>query len=307
MPDLWMSREFANRKVEQRMLSESTCAIQSQAKVILLDPLSQENYRVRLECPELATVILPGQFFMLRSPDRTDPLLGRPFALYDTYLENGKPVGIDVGFHVVGKMTALLEDVQPGQNLEIWGPLGNGFPELGTKHLIQVAGGIGYTPFVAVSREALLHKEYGQTQRSGIRAERASLIYGVRSACFQANMDDLSDLNDLDIQICTEDGTAGHHGLVTDLLEPLLESGSADDQVVLTCGPLRMMQAVSELCSKYDVRCWASLETPMACGFGACFSCVVPIKTGEGSWDYRRSCVEGPVFPANDILWGDIS
>jgi len=287
----------------------TTCennACQSLARVISLDPLSDENYRVRLECPEIAAAILPGQFFMLRCPDRTDPLLGRPFALYDTYEVDGKPVGIDVGFHVVGKMTGLMEDLQPGQEVEIWGPLGNGFPQVETGHLIQVAGGIGYTPFVAVSREALLGKQYGTASRQGIKAEKASLIYGVRTSRFRANMDDLSDLNDLDIQICTEDGSEGHHGLVTDLLKPMLESGQKERITVLTCGPLRMMQAVSALCEELGVACWASLETPMACGFGACFSCVVPVKTEDG-WDYRRSCMEGPVFPAGDILWQSIS
>ena len=280
-------------------------AMQIEAQVVELGVLCDENYRVRLSCAELAQQILPGQFFMLRKPGCTDPLLGRPFALYDTVLdEAGRAVGIDVGFHVVGKMTGIMEELSPGDPLEIWGPLGNGFPAVQTDHLIQVAGGIGYTPFVATSREALMQKKYGTTtERQRIRAKKASLIYGVREKRFCADMGDLSDIEGLDIQLCTEDGTAGHHGLVTDLLQPMLTENPGESKIVFTCGPVRMMQAVARLCAAHQTECWVSLETPMACGFGACFSCVVPIKQAEGEWDYRRSCLEGPVFPGSEILW----
>ncbi len=280
-------------------------AMQTEAQVVELSILCEENYRVRLNCEELAQQILPGQFFMLRKPGGSDPLLGRPFALYDTVLdETGRAVGIDVGFHVVGKMTGIMQKLSPGETLELWGPLGNGFPAIQTDHLIQVAGGIGYTPFVATSREVLMQKKYGtDSERCRIQAEKASLIYGVREKRFCADMSDLSDINGLDIQLCTEDGTAGHHGLVTDLLQPMLTNDSNESKIVFTCGPIRMMQAVAQLCEKYNTECWVSLETPMACGFGACFSCVVPTKQTEGEWDYRRSCLEGPVFSGSEIFW----
>lgn len=284
----------------------TTLAMQIEAQVVELTVLCEENYRLRLACPELAMQILPGQFFMLRKPGCSDPLLGRPFALYDTVAdESGRTIGMDVGFHVVGKMTAIMEQLTSGETLELWGPLGNGFPEIETEHLIQVAGGIGYTPFVATSRQALLHKQYGNTEAGhrGIQAEKATLLYGIRSKNFQADMSDLSDIQGLDIQVCTEDGSEGHHGLVTDLLVPMLTETSQKSKVVFTCGPIRMMQAVAQLCEKNNVECWVSLETPMACGFGACFSCVVPTKQANNDWDYRRSCMEGPVFPGNEILW----
>lgn len=283
----------------------STLAIQSVAQVIELGVLCDENYRVRLSCAELARQILPGQFFMLRKPGCTDPLLGRPFALYDTVQDQaGETIGIDVGFHVVGRMTAIMEELAPGDTLEIWGPLGNGFPAIQTDHLIQVAGGIGYTPFVATSREVLMQKKYGtEIDRHRIQAKKASLIYGVREKRFCADMSDLSDIKGLGIQLCTEDGSAGHHGLVTDILLAMLTEESAGSKVVFTCGPVRMMQAVAQLCEKQSVECWVSLETPMACGFGACFSCVVPAKQEEAGWDYRRSCLEGPVFPGCEISW----
>lgn len=284
----------------------TACSLTNQfdATVSQLEQLADEVYRVRLECPPLAQAILPGQFLMLRMPQRNDPLLGRPFALYDTVGDPKQPTALDIGFHVVGKMTSLMETLQPGEQLEVWGPLGNGFPELETTHLLQVAGGIGYTPFVAVSREALLQKTYGTPARSGIRAERGTLIYGVKSARFAARMDDLADLSGkLDIEVCTEDGSTGYEGLVTGPLRRRLAERGNEPTTVLTCGPLVMMRVVAEICREFDVPCLVSLETPMACGFGACFSCVVPVVTGPDEWDYQRSCMEGPVFEAERIHW----
>src|SRR5438128_11603116 len=92
--------------------------------------LARDTYRIRLHAAELARLIRPGQFVMLRLPGRTDPLLGRPFALYDTVPdEAGRPVGIDVVYLVVGKMTGLLAEVAAGEKVEAGGPLGNGFPD----------------------------------------------------------------------------------------------------------------------------------------------------------------------------------
>src|SRR6059036_3824502 len=94
--------------------------------------LARDTYRVRLHAPELARAIQPGQFIMLRLPGRTDPLLGRPFALYDTVLDaGGQPFAVDIVYLVVGKLTGLLAQVCAGDRVEAWGPLGNGFPDLG--------------------------------------------------------------------------------------------------------------------------------------------------------------------------------
>src|SRR5207302_29972 len=118
--------------------------------------LARDTYRVRLGAPQLAAAIRPGQFLMLRLPRTCDPLLGRPFALYDTVLEDGRAVAVDVVYLVVGKMTSRLAELHPGDTLEAWGPLGNGFlPLEGTGHVGLVAGGIGQTPFLAYIRELL--------------------------------------------------------------------------------------------------------------------------------------------------------
>src|SRR5207253_351290 len=105
----------------------------------------------------IAAAIRPGQFVMLRLPNTTDPLLGRPFALYDTVLDaGGTPIGIDVVYLVVGKMTGKLASLIARSSLEIWGPLGKPFLDVGTPEQVRlVGGGIGQTPFLAYARELL--------------------------------------------------------------------------------------------------------------------------------------------------------
>ena len=117
-------------------------------------PLARDTYRVRARAPEAAQRIVPGQFVMLRLPQLNDPLLGRPLALYDTVLDaSGAPAGLDIVYLAIGKMTRRLATLAAGDALELWGPLGNGFPPTPTRHLVIVAGGIGQTPFVALARD----------------------------------------------------------------------------------------------------------------------------------------------------------
>lgn len=290
-------------------MTESAClpgmvlsARQYTAQVDDVRKLATDTFAVRLRQPELARQITPGQFFMVRTSTGSDPLLGRPFALFDTYEDDsGHPVGIDFGFVVVGKLTNLMSRWQPGEDVQVWGPLGNGFEPPSAKHLICVAGGIGQTPFLGVVQEALGHKHYGKPVRTASnRPDSVKLLYGVRSKDYLAGLKEF-DVPGLDLQIATDDGTAGHHGLVTELLQKNLNDCREDVQIYC-CGPEPMMKAVADLCAAMAVPCWLSLETPMACGFGACFSCVTTVREPDGSTDYRRTCVEGPVFPAERLV-----
>lgn len=276
---------------------------QQTAVVLGQELLAQNTYRMRLECPALARQILPGQFFMLRAVDRSDPLLGRPFALLDVARdEDGTPFGIDFGYVVVGKLTGLLATLPAGAPLEIWGPLGNGFAPVTSGHLAIVAGGIGQTPFVAVVREALGLDQYGDPVRKPAgRPDKITVCYGARSAKLLAGIDWFQ-LPGVDLRIATDDGTQGHRGYVTDLLSQLIASDDPPT-TVYCCGPEPMMRAVAGIAGRAGVPAWLSLETPMACGFGACFSCVTRLRQPDGTWDYRRVCVEGPVFPADQVVF----
>tara|TARA_R110002095_G_scaffold152023_4_gene131614 strand:- start:404 stop:1276 length:873 start_codon:yes stop_codon:yes gene_type:complete len=273
------------------------------ATVIEQEQMAWSTYRLRLECPQIARVILPGQFFMVREPGVNDPLLGRPFALYDTCLdETGQPTGFDFGYVVIGKLTSRMTHWQPGDQVEVWGPLGNGFPQPGSGALAMVAGGIGQTPFLATAREALGQRKYGEPQRQLAEfPSSVSLLYGARSQEYLAGLDDFR-LPGLEVNVATDDGSYGHHGFVTDLLQQQID-GPAPPATIFCCGPEPMMEAVSRMAIAAGITCWLSLETPMACGFGACFSCVAKVRISDEEWDYRRTCVEGPVFNAESLVF----
>jgi dihydroorotate dehydrogenase electron transfer subunit len=266
--------------------------LQRRCRVLENVPLAERTYRIRLDSPDLAAAFLPGQFLMLRLPGTTDPLLGRPFALYDTALDAGAhPVAVDVVYLVVGKMTGLLAGLRPGDAVEAWGPLGNGFLDVaGVEHVGLVAGGIGQTPFLAQARALLGGRGYGgrPARRS---AKRVSLYYGVRTAALAAGVEDFRAAG-AEVHMASDDGSLGFAGFVTRLLER-----HEPPQALMGCGPEPMLRALAALARRWAVPCQLSLETPMACGVGVCFSCVTKLKAGDG-WDYRRVCVEGPVFDA---------
>jgi dihydroorotate dehydrogenase electron transfer subunit len=259
-------------------------------------PLARHTYRIRLHAPDLAGAIRPGQFLMLRLPATTDPLLGRPFALYDTVLEASRPVAVDVVYLVVGKMTARLAEVRPGERLETWGPLGNGFPSLtAAGHVALVAGGIGQTPFLAHVRQLLGTRGYGG-QPARREARRVSLFYGVRTADLAAGVEDFRAAG-AEVHLASDDGSLGERGFVTQVLQK-----HAPPEHLFGCGPEPMLHALADVARRWAVPCHVSLETPMACGVGICFSCVTKVKTADG-WDYRRTCVEGPIFDAACLEW----
>lgn len=260
--------------------------------------IARDTYRLRFECPQIATTIRVGQFIMLRVHGLQDPLIGRAFALYDT---DGHHV--DIVYHASGKMTRSMARLAAGDQVEVWGPLGNGFGLAPVRHLVLVAGGIGQTPFLALGKAYQGQQQYGRTPPPD-RPERITLCYGARSVDYLAGVVDFEQCG-IEVRVSTDDGTQGHHGLVTQDLERLLQQGSfpADATRICCCGPEPMMEATSELASRYQVAIDVSLETPMACGIGICFSCVARVRQPDGSWDYRRTCVEGPVFPGQDIVW----
>jgi dihydroorotate dehydrogenase electron transfer subunit len=263
-------------------------------------PVARNTYRLRFACPEIARRIVPGQFVMLRLADCNDPLLGRPLALYDVVPDAmGRPHSLDIVYETVGKMTRLLPEFSAGSRLEVWGPLGNGFPPTPTEHLVMVAGGIGQTPFLALAREYLGLCVYGDPPRHVPHARKITLCYGVRHREYLAGVEDFRCL-DVTVQLSTDDGSQGYQGLVTDLIRPVVERSAWACRIVC-CGPEAMMQSTAQIARELGVPCQVSLESPMACGIGICFSCVKKIRDAAGGWDYRRTCVEGPVFEAADV------
>ncbi|MCA9133737.1 MAG: dihydroorotate dehydrogenase electron transfer subunit [Planctomycetales bacterium] len=267
--------------------------------------IARDTMRLRISVPAMAQRVLPGQFFMLRNPAGNDPLIGRAFALYDVaseYAAGAEGGWLDLVYLVKGKLTSSLVKLRAGDAVAVWGPLGNGFAPEPCQHLIMVAGGIGQTPFVALAKEALGQQKFGAgPQRPAGYASRVSLCYGVRSAEHLAGVEQFEAAG-VEVHIATEDGSLGPPRRVTDTLVELLRSCEGQAMRMVCCGPEPMMEAVADIAAERDIACQVSLETPMACGIGICFTCVAKVGTAD-DWDYKRTCVEGPVFNAREILW----
>ena len=276
-------------------------AVQATVAIEANEPVARNTFRLRFRFPELAERITPGQFLMIRLDGFDDPLIGRPLALFDTGGAGGREF-VEVVYLLSGKMTTRLAQYQPGQKIVVWGPLGNGFAPANVDHLLMVAGGIGQTPFLALAKEHLGIQAYGDGSRPVCRAGRVTLCYGARSADLLAGVAEFERAG-VTVHAFTEDGSAGRKGLVTEGLRELLDVGQQESRRVVACGPEGMLKAVSQLVAAYPVSAQVSLETPMACGIGICFSCVASVRDHEGHVDYRRTCVEGPVFEAGDICW----
>ncbi len=266
--------------------------------------IAASTMRIRVEDGSLARSVLPGQFFMLRLPDRNDPLIGRAFAVYDCSPDRAgsDAAWLDFVYLVKGRMTSALMHVLPGAEIELVGPLGNSFSVQPVDHLILVAGGVGFTPMWLVAQEALGLKSFGTPARPSGYARRVSLCYGVRTV---ASMIETTAFREKGIEcyLTTDDGSFGPPCYVTDRLREILTATDPGTSTrIVCCGPEPMMEAVSMMAQQHQVPCEVSLETPMACGLGICFTCVAKIGSAD-QWDYRRTCVEGPIFDGASVVW----
>jgi dihydroorotate dehydrogenase electron transfer subunit len=124
----------------------------------------------------------------------------------------------------------------------------------------------------------------------------------VRTADLVAGVPDFESAG-IEVRLSSDDGTIGYHGFVTDVLRGVLAESRGEDRLVVCCGPEPMMRTVAKLCQQNETQCIVSLETPMSCGIGICFSCVTKVRQPDGGWDWKRTCVEGPVFDAEKIEW----
>jgi dihydroorotate dehydrogenase electron transfer subunit len=264
--------------------------------------IAQDTWRMTFIAPELARQTVPGQFFMVRLADQNDPLIGRALAMYSTHRDaRGNPQAISVVYVVKGKFTQALSKCVAGSSIQVWGPLGNGFSTAPTEHLILVAGGVGQTPMLTLAQAALGKSQFGSPVQTNGYAKRVTLCYGARNQAYLAGLEEFQKAC-TDVRIATDDGSLGHHGRVTDLLRNTLDESSSYCRIAC-CGPEPMMEATSEIADTYRVPCEVSLETPMACGIGICFTCVAKVKQADGAWDYVRTCMDGPVFDSERLVW----
>jgi dihydroorotate dehydrogenase electron transfer subunit len=251
-------------------------------------------YLMRLKAPEIAQDALPGQFIHIKCSKDNYPLLRRPFSIHRIDKEKGE---IFILFQIVGEGTKLLAQRAVGDDLDIMGPIGNGFniyPE--SRKIMIVGGGMGVAPLLALCEESM---RQGKEVRVLIGALKKELVIGEESfKILGAKVD-----------IATDDGSYQYKGLVTDLLEGTIKEGWLADQI-FACGLKLMLRKINEIALKVNIDYQVSLEERMACGIGACLGCVCKIKTkdkkeGKVKYEFKRVCVDGPVFKASEVVWDD--
>lgn len=260
------------------------------AKVLYNIHINDRYFRLGLAFE--ARRVRAGQFFMLRVTGGLDPLLRRPLGVYKVLEESGDEgggsfsgTGVEFLYEVVGRGTRILSEREAGEEIDILGPLGNGFPleeAAGDKSVIMVGGGMGIVPFYLTAKAL----------KGGL------FLFGGRGAAEAGLTEDFKGL-DSDVRISTDDGSVGRKGFVTELLAAEITSGS----VVYACGPPGMLRAVAEMAEGAGARSFVSLERAMACGIGVCLGCAVKTNEDKGNKVYKMVCSEGPVFDASRIDW----
>lgn len=263
------------------------------AAVVSNTRLSDDYSVIALAAPAIASLAQPGQFVMVKPARGTDPLLRRPFSIFEILRDrSGTPTGISVFNKRIGVGTGLLYEVEPGARIACLGPLGRPFvPVDPPDEAWMVAGGVGLAPFVTLA-EALR-----------ARGTAATLFYGARRAAELYYVDVFERLG-VRVVLATEDGSRGTSGRITVPLGHALDARPPRASVRLyVCGPTPMMRAVAELAASRDRPCEVSLEQVMGCGLGGCYSCVVLAGDIGGTPHFTRSCIEGPVFDARRIVW----
>ncbi len=240
------------------------------------------------DAPTPVAMATPGQFVMLRGAWGRDLLNPRAFSVFEVIDDRR----FSILAKVFGRGTARLAAAEPGARLTVTGPLGRGFlaPRADCTQLL-VAGGVGFPP---------LHFQARLAARAA-RPASCELLYGGRSR------DDLLLVDELDAwqipyALATDDGSVGVHGRVTELLEARLKDALATGERVeiLACGPTPMLRAVRTLGLAKGIDTYLCLEENMACGFGVCLGCAVPV---HGARPYRYCCTDGPVFDAKEVRW----
>jgi dihydroorotate dehydrogenase electron transfer subunit len=258
------------------------------APIEALKNLGAGYFLLAVHSPEVAREATPASFVMIGLPEIDAMLLRRPFSVARVQGET-----IEILFKVVGRGTATFSRLEAGDRLSLLGPLGRGFridddPE--REHLL-VAGGIGNAPFPLLVQELLRRGRPSRLFFGGRSAEDLTLLDWFEEHCEH-------------VEVCTEDGSAGEKGLVTAPLTAHLDRDPARPRTIYACGPEPMLRAVRGLALERGVEAQLSLEEHMACGFGVCLGCVVPVRGAENEYGrFRRCCVEGPVFTAEELDW----
>lgn len=245
-------------------------------------------FEMRVTAPKIAPRVEPGQFVHVRAAGNPVQFLRMPLAVYDVHDEEGEEGSIELCYQVVGEGTRQLSSLVAGDRLDLLGPVGNGWrPPEGTKRALLVGGGVGAPALNLLAR------------RLTARGARTDVALGAQTyaklSCSGKLRESVAPEKGL-VHVATDDGSFGVTGFVTAVSSRLIGSGIYD--YVAVCGPVPMMRNAVQPALRRGVACQVSMETLMACGVGACLSCVVDTVDGR-----KRCCVDGPVFDAGEVVW----
>ncbi len=248
------------------------------------------HHTMTIVAPEIAERARPGQFLQVGMPEGRSFLLRRAFAIYKASRQGGWAGTLEFAFGPGGQGTDWLRTVRAHQFLDVIGPLGRGFATPKNRNVCLLIGegyASGQMYFLAEELRAKGKKVDmiigGPTQEAIFRP-----IEGKRLAA--------------SVTVVTEDGSLGSRGTVMDVLAPMV--GQAGSEVIYAAGALPMLRAVAEYCGQQRIPAQVAIEEAMGCGWGQCFTCVVPVIRKDGSGvDHQRSCTEGPVFNSSRIAW----
>jgi len=234
-------------------------------------------YLLKVFSPELTSIIKPGQFLNIRVTERIYPLLRRPFSVCDVEGDY-----LYLMFNIMGEGTNILAHKRIGTDLDILGPLGNGFNLDGNyETAVIVAGGLGAAPFPYLTR--LLSGKKNILSCIGGRTKDDVITYNLKN-----------------VKEASDDGSRGFKGNVVQLLEKNIELLQSKKIKIFACGPTAMLRALKAFCLKHDFECEVSTECAMACGFGICQGC--PIESTTKNEQYLLVCKDGPVFNIKDVV-----
>lgn len=263
------------------------------AEVLANTRLSPDYNVLVLAAPAIAGAARSGQFVMIRTTGGTDPLLRRPFSVFEVLRRPGSaPHAISILSKRVGPGTSRLFEAAAGDHLDCLGPLGKPFaPVAPPAEAWMVAGGVGLAPFATLTDEL-------RAAGTAIR-----LFYGGRSHTDLFYLD-WFESRGVRLDLATEDGSRGIHGRVTLPLEQALAALPASAGVtVYACGPEPMLKAVADLATRHQRPSQLSTERIMGCGMGGCYSCVIKVRDAGGREHFIRSCLNGPVFAGQSVVW----
>jgi len=245
-------------------------------EIVYKEKLTDSIYTISIVSDIIVEAAKAGQFLHIKCGK--ERMLRRPVSICCI-----RGSALEFVFEVKGEGTRWLSGREPGQTLDILGPLGNGFT-MPDGNIVVVGGGIGTPPLLFAADSA----RGGVTAVLGFRDESKIILKReFESVCDK-------------VYITTDDGSAGIHGIVTIPLFELLRNGGYS--AVLACGPTAMLSAVSELCKSLNVPCQVSFEERMGCGVGACLVCACATNI-SGRSEMSRVCLDGPVFDATEVVW----